>query len=96
MNPRHAAVLLIVVWLMTPLFGDDYEQVMAPLARWDIAGTYNSQAECLQKKKELVQTLKDNGWPPMLVSRTERVSQCVQPDDPALDDPPEPEPFVVP
>jgi hypothetical protein len=79
MKTRHAAAL--VIWLMVPINGDPG----TPIARWDQAGSFNTDEEC---RAALIRKLTEQ-FPHQSESDTEAAREfrrlshasCVSPDD---------------
>jgi hypothetical protein len=60
-NARHAAALALVGWyLLLPPIGDGTPEVTAPLSRWEILFSYETERDCQISLSRIVgQTLVD-------------------------------------
>ena len=106
MKPRHAAALMLVTWylLIPPVFSPmgqhhrSFNDLHAPLNKWDIAGKFDSQASCEKEKDRLRAQApnrirfgrehpeQDPNGNVLAVAEALQLADCVATDDPRLND----------
>ncbi len=84
MKPRHAAALALVGWylMMPPWYNDEKEpRLNAPIAAWEILGSYDSADQCMRELVELANKAFARSTPK---ERSEFGVNCIATDDPRL------------
>src|SRR6266851_5482863 len=80
----HAAALALVGWylMMPPWYNDEKEpRLNAPIAAWEILGSYDSADQCMRKLVELANKAFARSTPK---ERSEFGVNCIATDDPRL------------
>jgi hypothetical protein len=104
MNPRHCAALMLVGWylLIPPVFSAmgghprAFNDLKAPINRWDIQGTFESDASCETERARILKEAplriqfahehpdQDQNGNIEAVAEAWQLAQCVASDDPRL------------
>ena len=83
MNLLFAAAVVGWSLIVPPLSRDQVVEKDAPLARWDVVGTYDSKAACNKELDKLTAVLAGNVGQSPIQSRV-LAGKCIVADDPRI------------